>query len=84
MRYKKVNGVIMAIGESEKKVNNKKVNTFFNDFKKFIIITTCFVLGANFIGYCQIIITNEIEYFVIIFLIGMLAILWYAFYKFIR
>ena len=35
MRYQKVNGVIMAIGQSEKKAN-KKVNTFFDDFKRFI------------------------------------------------
>ena len=84
MRYKKVNGVIMAIGKSEKKQVKTKVSTFFNDFKRFIILSTCFVLGANFIGYCQLIIVNEIEYFVAIFLIGMLAVLWYAFYKFIR
>lgn len=83
MKYQKVNGVIMAIGESEKKAN-KKSNTFFDDFKKFIIIVTCFVLGANFIGYCQLIITNQIEYFVTIFFIGMLSVLWYAVVKLLK
>ena len=84
MRYKKVSGVIMNIVEFEKQKTQTKANSFFNDFKKFIIITTCFILGANFIGYCQLIITNEIEYFVSIFFIGMLAILWYAFIKYLK
>ena len=82
MRYQKINGVIMAIGN--KKVNNKKTNSLFDDFKRFIIITTVFVLGAYFIGYCQLIIVNEIEYFVKILFIGMIDVLWYAFYKLLR
>ena len=79
MRYQKVNGVIMAI--DNKKVNNKKTNSLFDDFKRFIIIATIFILGANLIGYCQLIIVNEIEYFVTILFTGMITVLWYAFYK---
>ena len=82
MRYKKINGVIMAI--DNKKDNNKKVKSLFDDFKRFIIITTVFVLGAYLIGYYQLIIVNEIEYFVKILFIGMIAVLWYAFYKLLK
>lgn len=82
MRYQKVNGVITAI--DDKKVNNKKTNSLFDDFKRFITITTIFILGANLIGYCQLIIVNEIEYFITILFIGMIAVLWYAFYKLLK
>ena len=91
MRYQKVNNILMAIGDNEQvntivytRPKKSKVKSFFNDFKRFVIITTIFVLGANLVGYFQKIILSRPEYYMFIFTIGMISILWYSFYKLLK